>query len=66
MKCPSCNGCGWLHPSYQPCLRCHGRGRLLPTLIGEGETLRSVVLDGAALVLAVAVACAAGMALLFL
>ena len=53
MKCANCNGVGWLHPSYKPCLSCQGRGRVLPELFEKDDTLTSVVLDALSVLVAV-------------
>ena len=65
MKCANCNGIGWLHPSYKPCLSCQGRGRVLSTFFEQEDTLRSVFLDAVALLAAIGIGCAAIFGLFF-
>lgn len=65
MKCPSCNGYGWLR-GFHACARCRGKGVLFPRFIGEDEVPADASRDLAWCLVAVLLAVAGGLAFLFL
>jgi len=65
MRCPSCNGHGYVR-GFHACTRCRGTGFLYPRFFGKGETPAGVAKELLWSVVAIAIACAAGFAFLFL
>jgi len=65
MRCPSCNGQGFLR-GFHACRRCDGKGILYPRFFASDETPASAAKDLAWCLGAVALTLAAALAFLFL
>lgn len=65
MKCPSCNGHGFVR-GLRACSRCRGTGRLFPRFLGEDETPIEVTRDLVWCLIAILLGVASALGFMFL